>query len=137
MGGRGPASCALFACVAAHAIGDLALGLPTAPTAAAVPAARGLADSPVLLALSARPPVLTEDGESLQLTWGAGFVPAAGDSVLMSCGVRAHPLDCLGKGGNLTVNATATGVSARVESNPRDSLIYRNVSVTVTDCVWL
>ena len=80
--------------------------------------ARGGSARPVL---TAAPAVITADGESLQLSWQASFAPRAGDAVLMSCGSRSHPLDCLGKGGNLTVpvNATARGVHTAMLINMR------------------
>ena len=69
--------------------------------------------------LSAAPAVLSEDGQGVLLSWQTAFVPREGDSVLMSCGTRSHPLDCLGKGGNLSVNASARSVHTAMLINMR------------------
>ena len=104
-----PSSSTLLLLVVA---GLLALQAPHAssrPTAAA-------AAVPMLVAT---PAILSDDGESLRLSWQRSFVPAAGDSVLLSCGARSHPLDYLGKGGNLTVNASSHSVHTAALINMR------------------
>ena len=101
----------------------MALSPTTAPAGAggsAEPGARGLrAELALPPVLSAQPPALAVDGESLHVGWQEGFSPMDGDRVLMSCGVRSHPLDFLGKGGELGVNASARGVHTAALINMR------------------
>ena len=72
-----------------------------------------------LPSLAAQPPVLTVDGESVLVGWQDQFNPLDGDRVLMSCGVRSHPLDFLGKNGELSVNATTRSVHTAALINMR------------------
>jgi hypothetical protein len=83
------------------------------------PGARGLLSADQVPLLSSQPAVLGVDGESLRLSWQDGFKPMDGDRVLMSCGVRSHPLDFLGKGGELQLNSTMRSVHTAALINMR------------------